>query len=138
MKLSFIIGLLLIGVAFVTACQSDDQLEFSRYYSGGRDVYQSKCQNCHGVKGEGLQSLIPPLTDSLYLKANKAKLACSIKYGVKGKLNMAQKQFDGEMPANDLTGIQLAEVLTYITNSFNNKLGVVTTQQVTADLANCN
>jgi len=138
MKLSIIIGLLLSGIVLIVSCQSDDQLEYARYYSTGRVLYQSKCQNCHGKNGEGLQSLIPPLTDSVYLKRNKELLACSVKYGLKGKLNIAQKYFDGQMPASDITGVELAEVLTYINNSFGNKLGVVTTQMVNEGLNKCN
>ena len=33
--------------------------------------------------------------------------------------------------------VEIAEVLTYINNSFGNKLGVVTTNEVDADLAQC-
>jgi len=138
MKLSIIIGLLLSGIVLMVSCQSDDQLEYVRYYSTGRVLYQSKCQNCHGAKGEGLQSLIPPLTDSTYLKTNKIVLACSIKYGLKGKLDISQKTFDGQMPATEITSVELAEVLTYINNSFDNNLGVVTTQMVNEGLNKCN
>jgi mono/diheme cytochrome c family protein len=137
MKLGVIISLLLAGMALFVSCQSEDELEFNRYYSNGRVIYQNKCQNCHGAKGEGLQSLIPPLTDSVYLKINKTALACAVKYGLKGKLTISQKEFDGQMPANDATGIELAEVLTYINNSFGNKMGVVTSQQVNTDLSKC-
>jgi len=137
MRLKIIIGLLAAGIILVVSCQSEDQLEFSRYYSNGMLVYQIKCQNCHGAKGEGLQALIPPLTDSAYLKANKEALTCIVKFGLKGKINVAQKQFEGEMPAADVKNVEIAEVLTYITNSFGNKLGIVTSQQVGDDLAKC-
>ena len=138
MRSGIVIGLLLSGIALLVACQSEDQLEFNRYYSNGRVVYQSKCQNCHGANGEGLQSLIPPLTDSVYLKANKTSLACYLKYGLKGKISISKKQFEGEMPAADVAAIQLSEVLTYVTNSFGNKSGVVTAQMVDNDLGKCN
>jgi mono/diheme cytochrome c family protein len=138
MRIKIISGLALLCTILVISCQSEDELEFSRYYSSGMVVYQTKCQNCHGAKGEGLQALIPPLTDSVYLKANKEILACDIKYGLKDKINISQKQFDGAMPANDLTDVEIAEVLTYVTNSFGNKLGVVTTQMVNEELNKCN
>jgi hypothetical protein len=41
------------------------------------------------------------------------------------------------MPANDFAPIEIAEVLTYITNSFGNKLGTVTSQNVDSNLAKC-
>jgi mono/diheme cytochrome c family protein len=133
-----IFGILaLAGIGLFISCQSDDQLEFDHYYSGGNVIYQSKCQNCHGIKGEGLLALIPPLTDSVYLKTNKELLACYIKYGVHGKINVTQKQFEGTMPANNLAAVEIAEVLTYITNSFGNKIGIVTTAQINDDLNKC-
>lgn len=137
MKIKIISGICLLITVLLYSCQSEDQLEFNRYYSAGRVIYQNKCQNCHGANGEGLQTLIPPLTDSVYLKANKTVLACNIKYGLKGKIALSNRSFDGEMPANDFAPIEIAEVLTYITNSFGNKAGTMTSQQIETDLKNC-
>ena len=137
MKLKAIglIGSLLI--LLIVSCQNDQQVEFTRYFTGGSLVYQTHCQNCHGTNGEGLQGLIPPLTDSAYLKKNKASLACSIKFGLKGKININNREFEGEMPANDISPIEMARVLTYVTNSFGNKGGTISLDMVNADLANC-
>ena len=133
-----VIGLLLISMlALIFSCQNDRQIEFNRYFSTGSTVYQMHCQNCHGVKGEGLQGLIPSLLDSAYLKKNKEQLACFVKTGLKGKIIIAGKQFEGEMPPNDLSPVEIAQVLTYITNSFGNKMSTITTQQVNDNLAKC-
>src|ERR1700709_2036051 len=111
-----LIGLICIVLAFLgISCQNDEQVEFNRYFSNGNAVYQAHCQNCHGAKGEGLQGLIPPLTDSAYFKSNKEILACLIKNGLKGKVNVANKQFEGEMPPTDLSPVEIAQVLTYVT-----------------------
>lgn len=139
MKLAFITGIgLLFIMAMVASCQSEEQVEFNRYYSGGSVLYLAHCQNCHGEKGEGLQALIPPLTDSVFLKQNRSSLACYLKNGLKGKLSIAGREFEGEMPAAaDLSPIEVAKVLTYVTNSFGNKAGVINLQQVQADLKEC-
>ncbi|MDN3584768.1 c-type cytochrome [Mucilaginibacter flavus] len=123
--------------AIVSSCQSDAQVEFSRYYAGGASIYQEHCQNCHGEKGEGLQSLIPPLTDSIYLKNNKKLLACFLQNGLKGKITVNKSDFDDEMKPTDLAPIEIAKVLTYVTNSFGNKMGTVNLQMVEGDLAKC-
>ena len=128
---------ILVTVLAIASCQSDEQLEFNRYYNAGSLIYQTKCQNCHGSHGEGLQGLIPPLTDQYYLKTNKTTLACSVKYGLKGEITIAGKSFDGEMIGNDLAPIEVAEVLTYVTNSFGNKLGTINSGQVSGDLQKC-
>jgi mono/diheme cytochrome c family protein len=121
----------------VVSCQNEGQIEFSRYYSNGSVVYQAHCQNCHGAKGEGLQGLIPSLKDSVYLKNNKNVLACQLNSGLKGKIIILNKEFEGEMPASNLSPLEIAQVLTYVTNSFGNKLGTVNTGRVNADLAKC-
>lgn len=127
----------LLFVLIIFSCQSDGSIEFKRYYSGGIIVYQNHCQNCHGEKGEGLSSLIPPFTDTAYLKANLASLACKINFGLKGKITVSGKDFYGEMPAANLTPIEIAQALTYVTNSFGNKLGIITVDEVNADLNKC-
>jgi len=137
MRLIVIIGVLLSGIILIASCQSDEELEFSRYYTSGSVIYQTRCMYCHGAKGEGLQLLIPPLTDSTYLKTYKQKLACIVKYGTKEKIKIAGKTFEGKMYPIALPSVQIAEVLTYVNNSFGNKLGVVTTEQVVNSLARC-
>ncbi|WP_184549937.1 c-type cytochrome [Mucilaginibacter sp. FT3.2] len=137
MKLKLISGILLLIIVFAVSCQSDKQVEFNRYYSGGSAIYQAHCENCHGAKGEGLQALIPPLTDSIYLKNNKASLSCYIKKGLKGKIIIHEREFEGEMPVDDLAPIEIAKVLTYVTNSFGNKMGTIDLQRVQADLEKC-
>jgi mono/diheme cytochrome c family protein len=100
-------------------------------------VYQTHCQNCHGEKGEGLSALIPPLSDSAFLRKNKPALSCYIKNGLKGSIIINDKTFDDAMPANDLSPVEIARVLTYIGNSFGNKLGTIDEQMVQADLRIC-
>jgi len=141
MKLKVIGGIGTVIVLLITAmfisCQSDDQIEFNRYYSLGNVIYQGHCQNCHGARGEGLRSLIPSLTDASYLKTNKTILACLVKNGLKGKITIKNILFEGEMPPVDLPPVEIAGVLTYINNSFGNKTGTVTARQVELDLNNC-
>jgi mono/diheme cytochrome c family protein len=137
MKLKVIGAISAVIILFMISCDSEETLEFKRYYSNGALVYQAHCQNCHGANGEGLSDLIPSLTDTVYLKNNKASLACNIKFGLKGKITIKGKVFDDAMPANDLSSTQIAQVLTYIGNSFGNKLNTINIQQTESDLKNC-
>ncbi|HVV55494.1 MAG TPA: cytochrome c [Mucilaginibacter sp.] len=131
------ISIFLLAVILLASCENDQSIEFKRYYSSGALVYQTRCQNCHDANGGGLAALIPPLTDTAYLKNNRSRLACYVKFGLKGKLSINGREFDDEMQANDLTPQQLAQVLTYIGNTFGNKLGTVNEQEVAADLQHC-
>jgi len=138
MKVKLIGFIALIICVITISCQSEDQLEFKRYYIGGQLLYQQKCQNCHAAKGEGLSSLIPPLTDTAYLKKNKANLACIVKYGIKETIiTVNGKSYEGAMPATDLSPVEIAKILTYVGNSFGNKMGTITSDITEADLQKC-
>jgi mono/diheme cytochrome c family protein len=139
MKLKVIAFIAVMLCVIIVSCQSEAEQEYKRYYGSGTLVYKAKCQNCHGEKGEGLSNLIPPLTDTAYLKKNKAQLACFVKYGIKETITTINgKAYEGAMPANvDMPAIDIAEVLTYIGNSFGNKMGTITADEVNADLEKC-
>jgi len=132
----FSIGALL--AALIISCESSDTLEFDRYYSEGSVIYQTHCQNCHGGHGEGLNGLIPPLSDSVFLAKNSDQLPCTIYFGLKGKITVGKRDFEGQMPAaSGLANIEIAQALTYITNSFGNKMGIFNVEMVNGDLVKC-
>lgn len=139
LKVTSVIGVILLPLltGMFISCQSDAEVEFQRYYSNGSAIYQARCQNCHGAHGEGLQALIPPLDDTTYIKTNQSALACYIKNGMKGNIIISSRHFDGEMPASELAPVELAGVLTFISNSFGNKAGMVKSEQVEEDLKGC-
>lgn len=138
MKARLVIALsLLLFIGILISCENESSIEFKRYYTEGAQVYATHCQNCHGAHGEGLVSLIPPLTDSVYFKNNEATLACTIRQGMKDPVMVGGKAFANVMPQQNLSPIELAEVITYIQNSFGNKLGMMTFEQVQTDMVNC-
>lgn len=123
----------------IYSCQNSDQITQDMYYANGHDLYVKRCQNCHGEKAEGLSDLIPPLTDSLYLRQNKRKLACIIKNGLHENITINHREFQEKMPAqSDLNDIDIAQIIVYITNSNGSKQGMYSTAAVGADLKNCN
>jgi mono/diheme cytochrome c family protein len=139
MKLKLISGIYLVIMVLVYACENDSSIEFKRYYSSGAVVYHDHCQNCHGNNGEGLAALIPPLNDSVFLKSNQNALACIIQNGWKAPVKVSGRVYDGAMPAeSNLTPIEIAQVITYVGNTFGNKIGLVTGDDVVGDLAKCN
>lgn len=133
-----VLGAILAFCVALAACQTEQDLTYARYYTVGKQGYETHCQNCHGEKGEGLAALIPPLTDTAYLSRRKDKLACVIKMGLKEEITVAGKTFDEEMPGvPQLTDIDIAAIITYVTNSFGNKQGLKDQAAVKADLQNC-
>ncbi len=138
MRSYFLLGIFLVLIcSMIYSCQSAEEIEYAKYMSNGKDIYVANCQNCHGKDGEGLGELAPPLTDSVFLKANKADLACIIKNGSNKEMIINGKKYDGKMPSFNLATIDIAQVTVYITNSFGNKQGMYTYEQVAKDLSTC-
>ncbi len=123
---------------FVVSCQSEAEIEFQRYFIQGKSIYQTNCKNCHAENGEGLGALFPPLKEADYLKKNKNQLACNIQNGLKGLIVVNKKLYNNAMPAQtQLAPIEIAEVITFVTNSFGNKQGIYKVDKVNVDLQNC-
>ncbi len=138
MKFKVILSICTALLILIASCQSGATLEFVRYYSEGSVVYQKRCENCHGAHGEGLNGLIPPLNDHVFMKANLHQLPCFIEYGLNSKITVDRRAFEGKMPAaGELANIEIAQALTYITNSFGNKMGLFNVEMVNGDLQQC-
>jgi len=139
MRKSLIISLFLLStIAIIFSCQNQETIDLQNYLSNGKDIYKAKCQNCHGENGEGLGQLAPPLTDSVFLKANRDRLACIIRNGTSEALVIHGKTYSEKMPGfPELADIDVAQVMVYITNSFGNKQGFVPYTKVSAQLQNC-
>jgi mono/diheme cytochrome c family protein len=135
---------LIISICFLTmfamiyACQSESEMEYTSYLSNGQELYKTNCMNCHGAKGEGLGELAPPLTDSVFIKEYKSKLACFIKNGANEPVKINGKIYQGKMPAfPQLEDIDIAQIIVYVSNSFGYQQGMYSYQQVNADLKAC-
>lgn len=127
-----------VFLLMIHSCHTAEDLQMARYLTGGQDLYRLHCQNCHGENGEGLGQLAPPLTDTTSLTVKKQKIACYIKNGMSEKIVVDGVVYEEKMPAfPDLKPIDLAKVIVYISNSFGNKQGMYTPEQVAADLKSC-
>jgi len=127
-----------LAFLLLQACQSETEIKRAQFYTNGKSLFTEHCANCHGEKGEGLGSLYPPLTDTAFLRANRSRLACLVKYGLHEELIVQQQRFDTEMPGKpELTEQEIAYILTYLGNSFGNELGLVSTEEVNTQLKKC-
>jgi len=138
-KLICFIFLTIAFSSIIQSCQNETSINFKRYYVNGKGIYEKNCQNCHGSDGKGLGTLYPPLTDSTYLKLNKNKLACIIRNGQTGAVQINNITYEGIMPGNEtLADIDIAQVVVYITNSFGNNQGIYDSETAKKDLEKCN
>ena len=97
----------------------------------GKKVYNAYCLSCHQPNGEGVTGLNPPLVKISSVTGNKTKLIQVILKGMDTNEEINGKTYSNAMaPLNYLTDQQIADVLTYIRNSFGNKATVVTAAEV--------
>lgn len=140
MKNKLVVLLMFAAICAVLSqsCQNESQLTYARYYTNGKQLYDKHCQNCHNSDGMGLKALYPPLNDTAFLRKNRDKLACIIKHGLKDTITINGMTFTEPMPANhDLTDIDIAALITYITNTFGNKQGLYDVSSAGSHLKGC-
>ena len=85
---------------FYEAMDQRTRTRFKQYMSLGRGLYNQHCANCHGMDGEGLEQLIPPLAKSDYLMEQIDRAVCQIPNGVTGEIKVNGVVYNQEMPPN--------------------------------------
>jgi len=92
----------------------------------GKQVYLEQCLACHQVDGLGVQGMNPPLVRTKFVTGDKKALVKIVLTGLQG-VQIDGEDYHGVMaPHPDLTDQQIADVLTYVRNSFGNKATAVT------------
>jgi len=114
-----------------------DKAKFDKYMILGKEVYNTTCVNCHQIDGKGLHGLIPPLADSDYLQNNQSKIPCLLHKGSIDSLIVNGRNYPPQMPAHTISNLELAEVVTYINNTWGNEYGFMPVKEVDSLLNNC-
>ena len=98
----------------------------------GKAVYETYCISCHQADGGGVPNLNAPLIRTSQVLGDKTQLINIILKGMQG-LDIDGESYSNVMPpASHLSNEQIADVLTYIRNSFGNKASAVTLADVKA------
>ncbi|MDX1565566.1 MAG: cytochrome c, partial [Phycisphaeraceae bacterium] len=97
----------------------------------GRDGH---CATCHQADGKGLPAAqFPPLANSEWVSGSKDRLIKLVLHGVVGPLTVQGKKYPGSVPMTPfkhLSDKEVADVLTFVRNSFQNKASMVTSDDV--------
>lgn len=144
-----IFQLILIG-GLAIACGSSDnkkeesnkmdtreEIRLKQYQVQGAKLYANYCVNCHQQDGKGLASLYPPLDGSDYLMEDFARAACIIKNGQSKEIVVNGVTYNQMMPGNPITNLEVAEVLTFITNAWGNEGGLIGVKDVDKWIEKC-
>jgi mono/diheme cytochrome c family protein len=97
----------------------------------GKAVFGKTCITCHMADGLGVPNMNPPLVKTTFVLGDKAKLVKIVTGGLNEPIDIGDNTFSGVMPAQDfLKDQEIADVLTYVRNSFGNKATAVTVAEV--------
>jgi len=90
--------------------------------TAGLTIFRSTCATCHGIDGNGIENLAPPLKTSPYISGSPDKLAMIILHGLNGPVEIEGKSysFNGSMPAfaSNFTDKQIADVIVFLHNAY--------------------
>ncbi len=110
--------LIYFSLIFIGVSQSYKSKESS--IADGREIYNDFCIRCHLSDGKGTPGEIPPLAKSDYLLNDVDRSIYAIKYGLKGKITVNSREYDGVMENQGLDNDEIADVMNYILNSWGN------------------
>jgi nitrite reductase (NO-forming) len=97
----------------------------------GKRVYLQACAMCHQMDGKGLPQVFPPLANSDYLMADKTRSIEVVLRGLSGPVTVNGHVYNGVMPPQvQLSDDQVANVLTFIRNSWGNQGDAVSEEEV--------
>lgn len=105
----------------------------SAQLTAGEKVYQTYCTACHQPNGEGLAGAFPPLAQADYLLADKNRAIQTVLGGLSGEITVNGVKYNAVMPnLSYLSDEQVANVVTYVMNSWGNEGYKVSSAEVAA------
>lgn len=136
MKKIIVTCVLCFLIAVYLFAQAKKQPAATASIKRGQQVYSTTCIVCHQKDGGGVPRLNPPLIKTSYVLGDKSQLIQIVLKGLNQPIEVEGETYNNVMPPfAHLTDQQIADVLTYVRNSFGNKASAVTVSQVKAERA---
>ncbi len=107
-----------------------NEMSLAEKMERGKTVYTQNCMACHQATGAGLPGAFPPLAASDWLNADAHRAIDAVKFGLSGEIKVNGDVYNSMMPKQNISDEDIASVLTYIYNNWDNNKTEVTTQMV--------
>jgi mono/diheme cytochrome c family protein len=122
-----IFGCLLAICFLLTAWKQKQPSVLKEKMQRGKKVYALVCLTCHMEDGMGVPRMNPALSKSKLVAGKKTKLIRIILRGSEELKDDPTRKYRNQMAAHDhLTDQQIADVLTFVRNSFGNNGSEIT------------
>jgi nitrite reductase (NO-forming) len=119
------------SVAVAAAAAAAGTLTLDEQVKAGAALFNGTCSVCHQNGGEGVPNVFPPLAKSDFLAADKKRAIGIPLNGLTGPVTVNGQQFNGVMPPmSQLNDDEIANILTYVLNSWGNPGGRVSAEEV--------
>ena len=110
---------------------SAPDLPLAERFKQGRVLFETNCSSCHQPTGLGLPGAIPPLAKSDFLMNRSDKGIGVLLHGLNNEaITVNGNHYQGVMPQLPLSDGQIANILSYVRNSWGNKSAVVQEKDV--------
>jgi glucose/arabinose dehydrogenase/mono/diheme cytochrome c family protein len=120
------VGALFVALGLVTSMQAADTARFQR----GQELYVRNCFACHQLDGSGVPGTFPPLAKSDYLLTDVERAIRAVCEGLAGEIVVNGHKYSGVMPPLVLDDTDVADIFTYILNSWGNPGGDISPETV--------
>ncbi|NNF51806.1 MAG: c-type cytochrome, partial [Gammaproteobacteria bacterium] len=101
--------------------------------AAGEKAYLANCSACHQPTGQGLPKAFPPLANSDYLMDDKKRSISTVLHGLQGPITVNGEEYNSMMPPmSQLDDQTVADILTYVRNSWGNEGEPVVAAEVAA------
>ena len=90
----------------------------------GKALFSGTCSTCHQPEGQGMAGVFPPLAKSDYIAADPKRVPSVILHGMVGPVKVNGEDYNSNMPPmSQLTDDEVANISTYVLNSWGNPGG---------------
>lgn len=121
----------LAAVGKATEQWKEGSITKEQQIKAGGVLFNGTCSVCHQNNGKGLPGVFPPLDQSDFLMADKRRAIETVLNGRSGPITVNGQPYNSVMPPmSQLNDDEIANILTYVLNSWNNKDGVITPEEV--------
>ena len=96
----------------------------------GKVIYTKTCVACHQAQGQGMEGAFPLLAKSDFLNADVDRAIDIVLHGKQGEVTVNGKKYNSVMTPQPLSVQEVADVLTYVYNTWDNSKKVVTPEMV--------
>ncbi|HTH79798.1 MAG TPA: copper-containing nitrite reductase [Ramlibacter sp.] len=126
----------LAAVEKATQSASTGALTLDEQVKAGGQLFAGTCSVCHQANGAGLAGVFPPLAKSDFLAADVKRAINIVLRGLTGKVAVNGQEYNSVMPPmTQLNDDEVANILTYVLNSWGNPGGHITKDEVKAHRA---